>query len=391
MARLRPDSLDPRLADAVLAVAVAGWYVLEMLAAPEHLEGPSALNAAAGALVVVPLAFRRRAPLRAAAGFYLIAVLQTAFLYDLTTTTSGFLAIVVMVYSAATGAAWGERRRSLALLLAGGWALALVAEPERVAQALIWPLALTVPVWLMARALESRAALNRELVARTRRLEDERSERTRLAVVSERTRIARELHEVVSTEVNAMVVQAQLAERIAESDPSGAREAFGAVEETGREALDEMRRMLGILRQPGQALDYAPQPTMAGLGALAEHMRGRGLEVELSVEGDAAPLPSAVDLTAYRVVHDAMEGALLGGRPRVSVLVRYGPDAIEIELIGDPATLRGAVARLGSDDFDELVGIRERLAVFGGELRLRAQKDGRKALLATLPLERVHA
>jgi signal transduction histidine kinase len=389
--RLRPDSLDPRLADALLAVGLGGWYVLEMLAAPEHLDGSSVLNSLVGASIAVPLAFRRAAPLRAAAAFYLIAVLQTVFLYDLTTTTSGFLAMVVVIYTVAMCAAKPVRTRALALLLAGGWALAIASEPDRIAQSLIWPLALIVPVWLTARALESRAELNRELAERSRRLEDERNERTRLAVVSERTRIARELHEIVSTEVNAMVVQAQLAERIAESDSQGARGAFAAVEDTGREALAEMRRMLGILRQPGQALDYAPQPTMAGLGALTEHMRERGLAVELGVEGDVVALPSAIDLTAYRVLHDGMEGALQGGRRRVSVMVRYQPDTLEIELIGDPATLRGAVAGLGSDDTDGLVGVRERLAVFGGELRLRAMRDGRTVLLATLPLERVPA
>jgi signal transduction histidine kinase len=391
VARLRPDSLDPRLADALLAGALAAWYVLEMLAAPEHLDGSSIVNSVVGAAIAVPLAFRRRTPLAAAAAFYLIAVLQTIFLYDLTTTTSGFLAMVVVIYTVAMCASKSARTRSLALLVAGGWALAIASEPDQIAQSLIWPLALIVPVWLTARALESRAELNRELAERSRRLEDERSERTRLAVVSERTRIARELHEIVSSEVNAMVVQAQLAERIAESDPEGARGAFAAVEDTGREALAEMRRMLGILRQPGQALDYAPQPTMGGLGALVEHMRGRGLTVELGVEGDVIALPSAIDLTAYRVLHDGMEGALLGGRRRVSVTVRYLPDSLAIELVGDPATLRGAVAGLGLDDSDGLVGVRERLAVFGGELRMRAMRDGRTILLATLPLERVPA
>jgi signal transduction histidine kinase len=218
--------------------------------------------------------------------------------------------------------------------------------------------------------------LNRALREKAERLELERADRAAEAALEERTRIAGELHDVVAHALSAMVVQASGARRLAERDPARAADAFQAVETSGREALTEIRRLLGVLRRDDEELALAPQPSLRHVGSLVKRLETAGLPVELGIEGDARELPIGIDLTAYRVVQEALGGALEHGRAgRARVLLRYGPDHVELVVSDD-----------GTVPERPLLGIRERVTLSGGRLRAGARRDGGHVVRARLPL-----
>jgi signal transduction histidine kinase len=187
-------------------------------------------------------------------------------------------------------------------------------------------------------------------------------------VVAERSRIARELHDVIAHSVSVMVIQAGAAEQLLEETPERARGPLEAVQDTGRQTIVELRRLLGILREDGQELSLAPQPGLAGLGSLAEEMRQAGLPVQLQVEGQPWPLPPGVDLAAYRIVQEALTNALRHAGPaHAEVVVRYHKHAVELEIVDDgrgPGPRDGASGASGQG----LVGMRERIALYGGTI-----------------------
>ena len=179
---------------------------------------------------------------------------------------------------------------------------------------------------LVGRLLRSRAALNRSLREKTALLERHRVDAAGRAVVDERTRIAGELHDVVAHALSAMTVQATGARRLTLTRPALARDAFGAIEAAGREALDELRRLLGVLRREDAELTLAPQPSLRHVRSLTRRTTAAGLPVTLRVEGDERDLPVGVDVTAYRVVQDALGAALEhGGAGRADVWLRFAP------------------------------------------------------------------
>ncbi len=234
---------------------------------------------------------------------------------------------------------------------------------------------------VLGRMLRSRHDLSRRLDKQARELEGNRAGRDHAAVLAERTRIALELHDVVAHDVSVMVVQAGAARRALDRDPDAAIGALGAVETTGREALTEMRRLLDILRPEGQDAEHAPQPSLERLGALVARSRDAGLEVDLHVEGEPGPLAPGVDLTAFRLVQEGLTNALEhGGRGQARVTLRWSPERLEVEV----------ARRIAGDGGGEqgLIGMRERVALCGGELR--AGPIGRGFVVrARLPRERV--
>jgi signal transduction histidine kinase len=177
--------------------------------------------------------------------------------------------------------------------------------------------------------------------------------------------------------MSAMVIQAGGARRLAEKDPSRAREAFIAVEETGREALTEIRRLLGVLRRDDEEIGLAPQPSLRHLGGLVRRSQAAGLPVALTIAGAARDLPPGVDLTAYRLVQAALAGALeQGAAERAEVTVRYAPDSVELEVLDDGA----------ADDDRPLLGVRERVSLYGGRLHAGRRRSGGHAVRAQLPV-----
>jgi signal transduction histidine kinase len=229
---------------------------------------------------------------------------------------------------------------------------------------------------LIGRVIRNRAALNRTLHEKARRLQRERAQRAALAAGEERTRIAGELHDVVAHALSAMVVQASGARRLAERDPARAADAFLAVETSGREALTEIRRLLGVLRRDDEDLALAPQPSLRHVQSLLRRTEAAGLPVELAVEGDQRDLPIGLDLTAYRVLQEALGSALEQGHAgHARVRLRYDDAHIEVEVTDD-----------GGDPARALLGIRERVTLAGGQLRAGARRDGGHVVRARLPL-----
>jgi signal transduction histidine kinase len=239
---------------------------------------------------------------------------------------------------------------------------------------------------LAGRTLRNRRLLMQELRAKARSLERDREEQARQAVADERRRISRELHDVVAHSVSVMVVQAGGARRIARSDPERAREALSSVQMTGREALGEMRRMLGMLGEEASRPALAPQPSLASLEALCERARAAGLPVDLRVSGERGALPPGVDLAAYRVIQEALTNTLQHAGPaEAHVRVRYGPGDLELEITDDG---RGAEAPPPEPATagQGLVGMHERLALYDGELQVGPRPGGGYAVRARFPL-----
>jgi signal transduction histidine kinase len=240
------------------------------------------------------------------------------------------------------------------------------------------------------RTLRNRRLLTRELRAEAERLQRADEERAREVVVAERTRIARELHDVVAHGVSVMVIQAGAARRVARTDREAAREALRLVEVSGREALDEMRRMVGVLRRGEEEL-ASGEPGTARIADLAQHARAAGLPVELRMEGDPVPVSAGVDLAAYRVVQEALTNTIRHAGPaRAQVVVRWQAGALELE-ISDDGVGPGPDGARAEGGGHGLVGMRERVALYGGMLDVGRRRGGGFAVLARLPLERVTA
>ena len=241
--------------------------------------------------------------------------------------------------------------------------------------------------WILGDNVRVRRAYTASLEARAAMLERERGEHARLAVAEERARIARELHDVVAHHVSVMVVQSGAARRVLAKDPALATEALDVVEMTGRQALVEMRRMLGVLRSDDRSEDLAPQPTLERLEGLIDQVRDAGLDAELVIEGERRPLPPGIDVNAYRIVQEALTNVLKhAGRARATVRVRFGPRDLELEITDNG---RGAAAAIldAPDDGQGLVGMRERVQLHGGELQAGPRMEGGYRVNARLRID----
>jgi signal transduction histidine kinase len=261
--------------------------------------------------------------------------------------------------------------------------MALAAD-EFIAGDIFFPSTFGMLFLLAGRAVRSRSRLTAELHEAAVRAHEAREAEAERAVAEERRRIAREMHDVVAHSVSMMVVQAGGARRILERDPARAVAAAELIERTGREALAEMRALLGVLHHDEHA-EYAPQPTMRELDALAERARSAGVPVTVKVDGERRELPAGLDLAAYRVVQEALTNVVKhsGGAP-AEVSVHYRADAVEVR-ISDRGN--GSVStRLGGGGHG-LVGMRERVRMYGGELQAGRRRGGGFEVHVRLPLE----
>jgi signal transduction histidine kinase len=360
------------LLDALLALALAGTAQFEIWAQPladDGIPGPQLPNAAFLLLITVPLAWRRRAPTVVFAVVLASIGLQISLIDEARSDQPPFqhwIALLVVFYSLAAHA---ERRRALVAGALGGGVFVAGDIADLVSGAA--GLADTMPAWFMLGAaygvgfaLRGQRIQSTLLANRAERLEREREQKARLAVAEERVRIARELHDIVAHAISVIVVQAQAGQRVLEGEQASAREALGSIETTGRQALVEMRRLLGILRKEDRELALAPRPSLAYLDVLAERVREAGLPVELHVEGEAKSLPPGVELSAYRIVQEALTNALKHAGPAsAQVVVRYRAEEVELEISDDG---RGPVD--GREGGHGLIGMRERAALVGGNV-----------------------
>lgn len=223
-------------------------------------------------------------------------------------------------------------------------------------------------------------------VVRRRRLNEARLEHERdvahAAIIDERARIARELHDVVAHAISVIVLQARGGRRLLDTEPDQTRGALDAIEHTGRQALVEMRRLVGMLREDEGAIALAPHPGLAHLDGLLERVRAAGLPVDLQIDGTSTELPPGVDLSAFRIVQEALTNALKHAGPaRVIVRLRYQPDALGIDITDD-----GVGAAMTRGDGHGLAGIRERVAVYGGNLDAGPGSEGGYEVRVHLPL-----
>jgi len=312
----------------------AGWLAALELDAltDQYRRGPAAVNVAATAVMAVAFALRRRFPLLFVLVVGLAAVPLSAGLTSAHSTLVGFYCVTVPMF---TVAAWAERPRAvtgLAGFIAGviGTGLAW----HKPGGGIVGAVAMACLLWSAGRLWRGQRTLAERLARTHALLAAEREDRERLAIATERARIARELHTRVARAVVAMIVQAAAAGRTIGGDPVAAAAATTAIELAGRDALARMRDILGVLRSPQTAAQVRPQPGLGQLHALVQRLREDGRTVELSLEGDPGPLPAGVDLTAYRIV----EEALAANGPRkarpVAVIVRFGGDGVEVDIAG---------------------------------------------------------
>jgi signal transduction histidine kinase len=236
--------------------------------------------------------------------------------------------------------------------------------------------------WSIGFVLNRRAAQTRELEERATRLELEHEEAATRAVAAERQRIARELHDVIAHSVSVMTVQAGAVRRLLAPEQVKEREALETVEATGREALTEMRRLVGLLREQGAMPEFSPQPGLGTMDALLDGVRSAGIHVDLEVDGAPRELPPGVDLAAYRVVQESLTNALKHGAcERAWVSMHWREDELELEIAND-----GMGDGDGSGGGHGLDGMRERVALYGGDVEAGERDGGGYVVRARLPL-----
>ncbi|WP_069813122.1 sensor histidine kinase [Streptomyces sp. TP-A0874] len=352
-------------------------------------------NGLIGGLVVgvlcLTVALRRRAPEKMLLLVGAAGVAQVVF--GVETGVADFAMLVLIYTAAANGARWASR-----LGLAGGLVAPTIAafrwpsEYQTGWTTVVAACFMTVPfalAWVLGDSLRTRRAYYAQLEERAAHLEKERETQSKIAVAAERARIARELHDVVAHNVSVMVVQADGAAYVLDAAPDQAKQALETISCTGRQALAEMRRLLGVLRA-GEGGDYVPQPDVEQLADLIEQVRDTGLPVEYEVRGRPRPLPSGVELTAYRIVQEALTNTRKHGGPRVAATVRltYGDQELNLLVEDDGlGAQRELYADSGADGLGHgLIGMRERVGMVGGSLDAGPRAGGGFRISAVLPL-----
>jgi signal transduction histidine kinase len=373
-ARLAPVRIDAERIDLAVAGVLTAAAQLEVWLGNGTVSDHHRLvTALASALTTSSVAVRRRWPLQVGVVAGWVVALELAAWGD-----PQIIAASVAYFCALYGlTAWTSRRQfvlGVGLLLVPAPVDALAPHGPGASSVLFTAVALVVML-LIRFVLGDRER-------RVQFAERERDLAAREAIVSERARIARELHDVVAHSVSVMVVQAQAGPRLL-ADPDEARGAFRSIETTGREALVELRRLLGVLRSGDEHAATAPQPGLDSLDTLIGQIRDTGLRVDLRIEGVPVALPAGVDLSAYRIVQEALTNTLKhAGRAEAEVIVRYATGFVELEILdngeGPQANTNGAG--------HGLAGMRERVALYGGLLESGSRNGHGFAIRARLPL-----
>jgi signal transduction histidine kinase len=333
------------------------------------------------ALIVLPLLARRRFPFAAPVALWLLAA-SVSFVdgwlvtFTFSVTVAGMAAALLLGHLREDV----EARLGLAIVI-GAAAIVVYNSPDHAAGEFIFVPALFAIGWLAGYALRERAAQADAAEVRATQAELERDAASRIAVAEERSRIARELHDIVAHAVSVMVLQVGAVRHRLPDALGPDREALQNVEQAGRTALTEMRRLLGAMREDGEQVDLAPQPGLDRVQSLLDEVRRAGLPVELHIEGEPVRLPPAIDLSAYRIVQEGLTNALKHAHAgHADVTVRYAPDEVQIVVRDDGAGATGNDAGYG------LAGMRERVKIYGGEMSAGRANGGGFVLHTSLPL-----
>jgi signal transduction histidine kinase len=368
--------VDPLIWDSLLAATIAIGSVVGAVVGEHASNDPARGPVSPEAYVLLVggsavLAVRRRWPIAV-----LVAVSGASI--ALAFVNGAFDLVFPVVLATYTAAAHVDRERfvrlSLPISIVGAVAALLVAYPGTnwVEVLISATFAAGLPMLL------GRIGFNRR-----RRIDVDRERAARDAVAEERARIARELHDVVAHAMSVMVVQAGAARSVLDDDLAAAREAIGRIESTGRDGLTEMRRLVGILKSDGADADRAPQPGLGQLETLLETVRGAGVPVEAVTEGEPRPLPTGLDLVVYRVVQEALTNVMKHAGPASArVLLRWGDAALDVEVADD-----GRGPFVATDGGLGLLGMRERVALYGGTIRTGQRRGGGFTVHAHVPYE----
>lgn len=369
----------PNLHDALLAGGLFVWGIAEVATGAVH--GPAAVGAICALVAAVPLAWRRMAP--TAVGLVCAGVIAVRAAWGLPLDGMALLVTaLVAAYSVGRHRAPTQGALTVAAMVVLSW-IGLFGLPQRGPYDYVFGL-----LWLGAPAVAGgtlRTQVRRAELAADRAVRAEllRDEHTRQAMQAERGRIARELHDTVAHAVSVMVLHAgAVRSRLPEELPSE-KDALAQAEESGRRAIAELRRLLGVLRSDTGLQDTEPQPTLAQVARLADAARHDGLLVDFRVDGQARPLEPGLEVTAYRIIQEALTNVRKHARARaVSILVAYDGDGLRVRVTDDGV---GSRSGNGTSGFG-LLGMKERVAVYGGSLRLGAAPSGGFEVDAALPL-----
>jgi signal transduction histidine kinase len=383
----RPLQLARRYGLDLLIVAGAVESVLEVAVRDDALRAPRTtpwLAAPAVALVVLTLLGRRRFRFAAAASLWLLAAALSFVDGRLVVLPAGVyiagMAAALLLGNLPDGA---QARIGLAVVVSAA-AIVVSNDPNREPGDYVFVPLLFAVAWLAGNALRHRGARAEAAEVRAADAERERETLARVAVAEERTRIARELHDIVAHAVSVMVLQAGAVRHTLPEALAAQTDALRGVEQTGRTALAEMRHLLGAMRDEGDGLELGPQPGLGSLDALLRDVRRAGLGVRLHVEGEASPLPRALDLSAYRIVQEGLTNALKhAGASQADVVVRYAADELAIEVRDNGA---GGGGTSKTENGHGLVGVRERVKIYGGDMTAGAAAEGGFVLRTRLPL-----
>jgi signal transduction histidine kinase len=362
------------------ALAVAA--ILDLILSPGAPSTSLWFAVPAVAVLMLPLFTRRRFPFGAPAAYWLLAA-ALSFVDGLLIPSMESLFPVGLTSAVLLGNLRDARQvwTGLAIVLAGITTVVYNIPGHATAELILLPVDFGI-AWAAGFALRARAEQAEAAEVRATQAESEREAAARVAVAEERARIARELHDIVAHAVSVMVLQIgavrhQLPQTLEED-----KDALRGVEQAGRAALAEMRRLLGAMRHDGQDLEWTPQPGLDSLDSLLEDVGRAGLPVRLHLDGDPIPLPRAIDLSAYRIIQEGLTNALKHARAsHADVTVHYGSNELQLEIRDDG---RGAVSTDGPGH--GLVGIRERVKIYGGEMTTGTATEGGFILSTRLPM-----
>jgi signal transduction histidine kinase len=388
-------SLRDRLIDLGMTFVIASLGVFEYFvfgevytdnSVIENTREPEPMLLVLTVATILPVAVRRVTPVWSVIVGHVGYVLTTGL--DFQVTSSAQFSLLIPLYGLAlyTAPRVADLTRGAVTVAMVGW-VGLGALVSNIPAGLI-PIVLMVyvAVWIIGNNARARQENARLLEERAQRAEEDRESEAIRAVRTERERIARELHDVVAHSITVMTVQAAGAKRVLHEDPAQTADALDAIEATGRQTLNEMRRMVGVIRADEENMGLAPQPGLTGLPDLIEHVEASGLPVRWSMTGEAVPLPPGIELTAYRIVQEALTNAMKHAGPEASadVEIRFAPDGLHIDVVDDG---RGAATWARSGTGHGLLGMRERVNLYGGDVQAGPHPGGGYQVKARIPAE----
>jgi signal transduction histidine kinase len=384
----RVRRIEPRRADLALtagAVLIGVGSQLTAVHAEAPFRGTDALAVLLGLVVTLPVYWRRRYPVGAVvvAGTAISALALLDYRLNI-------LPIIVLFLTYSAAARESVRRAVVALVVVIACLLViwLAGTPDFDVASMASQAVLFTAAWLGGVAIRSRGAAEMARVAQAEERAEVHRQQAARSVAEERLRIAQELHDVVAHSMSVIAVQAGMGAHVIDQQPAEAKQALLSISRTSRSTLQEMRRLLGVLRGEDGERAHVPSPGLGDLPALVQQVRSTGLPVELVVDGDATDVPLGVDLSAYRVVQESLTNVIKHAGPASAVVrVRYAPGEIVVEVADDG---RGGATGPSQNGGHGLVGMRERVGVWGGTLEAGPVPGGGYRVLAHLPYEEVH-